>query len=154
MDGAARRHDGGDDDLRAPLLSPLERQASAGPGASGNARAAAAAAAATDGDVDSTAPMFDPMEYPYLDETVLNELRDIQAEFDIEAGGGGGAPEELPHADEDVFKVQGLGGGVGWGGVGWGGVGWGGVGWGGVGWGWVGVGWGGGCSRRGSEGKP
>ncbi|KAI8473618.1 MAG: hypothetical protein J3K34DRAFT_518899 [Monoraphidium minutum] len=46
------------------------------------------------------------MEYPFLDESLLQELRSIH-EHDVEAGGAGAAaPEELPHADDEVFKMR------------------------------------------------
>lgn len=49
------------------------------------------------------------MEYPpYLDEGLLQELRSIH-EHDVEAGQVPGAvPEDLPHADDEVFKVGGM----------------------------------------------
>jgi hypothetical protein len=110
----------GDEEVRVPLLSAaggaggIERQDSAAGAAQSKSGAKGAGGGADEeDDAGTTAPMFDPAEYPYLDENLLNELRDIQVEFDVEAAAA--APEELPHADEDVFKVGGLGieGGVG-----------------------------------------
>lgn len=48
--------------------------------------------------------MPEHLEYPYLDEGLLQELRSIH-EHDVEAGAPG-PPEELPHDDDDVFKVR------------------------------------------------
>lgn len=63
--------------------------------------------AAPDAAPSPAAALFE-MEYaPFLDEGLLQELRSIH-EHDVEAGAaaGGGAPEELPHADDEVFKAR------------------------------------------------
>jgi len=50
--------------------------------------------------------LYEALEYPFIDENLLQELRSIH-EHDVEAGqGAGGAPEELPHGDDEVFKVR------------------------------------------------
>ncbi|KIZ01371.1 hypothetical protein MNEG_6586 [Monoraphidium neglectum] len=73
-----------DPDLRAPLLPP-----GAGP----------APAPEADG-----LYMPEQLEYPFLDENLLQELRSIH-EHDVEAGAAA-LPEELPHGDDEVFKMR------------------------------------------------
>ncbi|GBF90826.1 transient receptor potential channel protein [Raphidocelis subcapitata] len=88
--------DADDDDARVPLLRASPD------GAADGGRAGPMAGGGLDGAQSPAAAFYDI--YDIIDEGLLNELRSIH-EHDIEAGVAHAA-EELPHDDDDVFKMR------------------------------------------------